>query len=98
VRTETTTETTASPAPRTTVDLVIRLQVEGSPTDVARYRAALEMLAEVMVVQAEDGLWSAGYREGGTDAEPSEFIADIKRTYVHAVLIDGSNELTKERS
>lgn len=85
----------AASEPTTTVDLVIRLRVKGSPAEVARYREALEMLAEVMVVQAEDGLWSAGYADGGDEEDPNEFVADIEHTSVHAVLIEGSDELSK---
>jgi hypothetical protein len=85
-----------SSAETTTVDLVIRLKVAGSPANVAKYRAALEMLAEVMVVQAEDGLWSAGYRDGGDEETPNEYVADIDRTHVQAILIEGRDALTKE--
>jgi len=86
--TETTTETAAAtPIVTTTVDLVIRLQVAGSPAEVARYRAALECLAEVMVVQAEDGLWTLGCADGEGDDGPSEHVADIESARVHAVLI-----------
>lgn len=80
----------------TTVDIVIRLRVKGSQAEVARYRAALEMLAEVMVVQAEDGLYSQGYEDGGDEEDPNEYVADIEHTRVQAVLIDGVDALTKE--
>jgi len=80
----------------TTVDIVIRLQVAGTPAEVARYRAALEILAEVMVVQAEDGLWSAGYEDGGDEETPNEYVADIVNTRVQTILIEGSEALTKE--
>jgi len=73
----------------TTVDLVIRLQIEGSSTDVACYRTALENLAQVMCVHTEDGLWSAGYADGGSDEAPNEFVTDIESCVVHAVRIDG---------
>jgi hypothetical protein len=96
--TATATTTTSETGATTTVDLVIRLQVKGSPADVAKYRAALECLAEVMVVQAEDGLWSAGHPDGELDDVPSEYVADIERTSVHAVLIEGSDELAKGNS
>ena len=85
----------------TTVDLVIRLEVAGSPADVARYRFALGCLADVMRVQAEDGLWMLGYEdaEGGEDEDgheiENEFVADIESSRVRAVLIDGVDELTK---
>jgi hypothetical protein len=74
----------------TTVDLVIRLQVKGSPADVATYRAALECLAEVMAVQAEDGLWSLGQPDAETDDGPSEHVADILSARVQTVLIEGN--------
>jgi hypothetical protein len=73
----------------TTVDIVIRLQVAGSPADVARYRAALDCLADVMRVQAEDGLWSAGYEDGGDEETPNQYIADIENSRVHSILING---------
>jgi hypothetical protein len=95
VSVETTTETTAAREATTTVDLVVRLQVKGSPADVARYRAALECLAAVMTVQAEDGLWSAGHPDGELDGVPSEHVTDIESVCVHAVLIEGCDELTK---
>jgi hypothetical protein len=80
----------------TTVDLVIRIQVVGDPTDVANCRSALECLAEVMAVQAEDGLWSLGHEDAENDDGPSEPVANIASFRVHAVLIDGTDELTKE--
>jgi len=80
----------------TTVDIVIRLQVAGSPDEVARYRDALECLADVMRVQAEDGLWSLGHEDAENDGGPSEHVADIETMRVHAVLIEGTDELTKE--
>lgn len=86
--THTDVENTTAAAKTTTVDLVIRLQVAGSPAEVERYRAALECLAEVMVVQAEDGLWSLGHAEAETDDGPSEYVADIESARVQAVLID----------
>ena len=93
---ETTAETAAAtPRVTTTVDLVIRLQVAGSPAEVARYRDALECLADVMRVQAEDGLWSLGYEDAESDDAPNEHVADIESLLVHAVLIEGSDELTK---
>ena len=73
----------------TTVDLVIRLHVEGSPADVAKHLGALQCLASIMATQAEDGLWSAGDPDGETDDGPSEHVADIERAYEQTVLIDG---------
>ena len=82
-------------AETTTVDLVIRLQVVDSPANVARLRSALENLAEVMAVQAEDGLWTLGHAEAETEGGASEHVADIETARVHAVLIEGRDELTK---
>jgi hypothetical protein len=88
--------TTAEPRVQTTtVDIVIRLQVAGTPADVAKYRNALGCLADVMLVQAEDGLWSLGHEDAENDDGPSEHVADIEYTTVHAVLIEGCDELTK---
>ncbi len=80
----------------TTVDLVIRIQVVGTPADVENCRNALENLADVMSVQAEDGLWSLGHEGAENDDGPSEIVANITSHRVHAVLIDGTDELTKE--
>ena len=82
----TATDITASSVTTTTVDLVIRLQIEGSPAEVERFRGALINLADVMRVQAEDGLWLDGYRD---DSQYNKFLADITDSEVHAVLIDG---------
>jgi hypothetical protein len=91
-----TTETVDSKT--TTVDIVIRLQVTGSAAEVAKYRDALECLADVMRVQAEDGLWSLGHEDAVSDDGPSEYIADIETTRVEAILIEGADELTKDLS
>jgi hypothetical protein len=72
----------------TTVDLVIRLRVAGTPTNVATYLDPLHCLAEVMAVQAEDGLWSLGAPESENDDGPSQFVADIESAHVQAVLIE----------
>jgi hypothetical protein len=80
-----------APRKTTTVDLVIRLQVKGSPAEVAKYRAALQALAEIMVVQAENGLWSLGYEDAEFDDIPNKYVADIEHTGVHTILIDGSD-------
>ena len=74
----------------TTVDLVIRLRVAGEPANVATYLDPLYCLADVMAVQAEDGLWSLGSPEAETDDGPSRFVADIESARVRAVLIEGS--------
>jgi len=87
--------TTATAETMTTVDLIIRLQVAGSPADVARYRAALENLAAVMAVQTEDGLWTLGHAEAETEGGPSELVAEIETARALAVLIEGSDALTK---
>ena len=93
-----TTTTRTERSDTTTVDLVIRLQVKGALADVARYRAALECLAEVMVVQAEDGLWSAGHPDSELNGAPSTFVAGIESACVGAVLIEGRDELTTQIS
>lgn len=82
----------------TTVDVVIRLQVKGSPATVTQYRDALDNLASVMLVQAEDGLWSLGYEDAEAEEgdPPNELVADFESMNVHAILIDGTDELTKE--
>lgn len=80
-------------AETTTVDLVIRIQVTDCPANVASLRAALENLAAVMAVQAEDGLWTLGHAEAETDDGQSEHVADIETARVHAVLIEGRDAL-----
>lgn len=85
-----------SRAKTTTVAVVIRLQIKGSPTEVATYRDALECLADIMTVQAENGLWSLGQPEADNDDGPSAYVADIVGAHVQAVLIDGDGALAKE--
>jgi hypothetical protein len=80
----------------TTVDLVIRLQVKGTPAEVAKHLGALQCLASVMAMQAEDGLWSAGHPDGDTVDGPSEYVADIDRAYEQSVRIDGEIAWTAE--
>jgi hypothetical protein len=80
----------------TIVDIVIRIEVVGTPADVENCRRPLECLAEVMAVQAEDGLWSLGHEHAENDDGPSEPVANIMSTKVHAVLIKNSDALTKE--
>jgi hypothetical protein len=80
----------------TTVDIVIRLQVKGSPAEVARHLGALQCLASVMAVQAEDGLWSLGQPEAEDDDGPSEHVADVDCTREHAILIDGRTAWTAD--
>ena len=66
------------------------------PADVATYLDPLNCLAEVMAVQAEDGLWSLGSSDTENDEGPSRFVADIESARVHAVLIGhASTETTK---
>lgn len=81
----------------TTVDVVIRLQVKGSPDTVADFRESLDNLAHVMLVQAEDGLWSLGYEDAEADEgdPPNEHVADFESMAVHAILIEGTDALTK---
>lgn len=90
-------KTAKAPEETTTVDVVIRLQVKGSPATVAQYRDALDNLAHVMLVQAEDGLWSLGYEDAEAEEgdPPNELVADFESMSVHAILIDGTDELTK---
>jgi len=69
----------------TAVDLVIRLEVEGSKEAVAKR------------VQAEDGLWSLGQPEAeDSRGRPSEYVADIETVVVRSVLIDGEDRLTQK--
>ena len=93
---ETTAETTVAKTTTatTTVDLVIRLKIPGSPTEVAEYLDALQCLASIMAVQAEDGLWSLGQPDAENDEGPSEHVADIDRAYEQAILIDGETAWT----
>lgn len=79
----------------TTVDFVIRLRVAGSPTEVATHLDPLYCLADVMAVQAEDGLWSLGSPEAETDEGPSRYVAAIESARVQAVLIEGIAEGTE---
>lgn len=73
----------------TTVDLVIRLRVAGTPAEVAAHFDPLYCLAAVMAVQAEDGLWSLGSPEAEWEGGPSRFVAEIEEARVQAVLIEG---------
>ena len=73
----------------TIVDLVIRLRIPGTPNDVATYLDPLYCLADVMAVQAEDGLWTLGSPEAETDEGPSRFVAPIESARVLAVHIVG---------
>ncbi len=76
----------------TTVDLVIRIEVVGEPADVENWRSAIDCLADVMAVQAEDGLWSLGHEDAENDDGPSEIVANIMSTKVHAVLIGAASQ------
>lgn len=78
--------------PTTTVDLVIRLRVAGSPAEVATHLDPLYCLADVMAVQAEDGLWSLGSPEAETEDGASRYVAAIESARVQAVLIEGITE------
>lgn len=81
----------------TTVDLVIRLRVAGSPADVATYLDQLYRLADVMAVRAEDGLWTLGSSAAETDDDPSAYVAGIESARVQAVLIEGRTPTSTER-
>jgi hypothetical protein len=81
-------------APITTdVDIVIRVQVVGEPRDVEGCRDALDCLADVMAVQAEDGLYRLGHPDAECDDIPNEPVATILSTKVHAVLIGADGAL-----
>lgn len=80
----------------TTVDLVIRLRVAGTASELATYLDPLYCLADVMAVQAEDGLWSLGSPDAETDDGPSTFVADIETARVQAVLIGGRTPTSRE--
>lgn len=80
------------PHPTTTVDIVIRLRIAGTVADLAKHRAALAALADVMRVQAEDGLWTAGYEDGGDEEEPNAYIANIDNAGVLAIIIGDQGE------
>lgn len=80
-------------AETTTVQIVISLAVDGSRADVERYRNALQALADAMLVQAEDGLWSLGYVDAESEDAPNERLADISNAHVRAVRIQGTDEL-----
>jgi hypothetical protein len=84
------------PTETTTVDVVIRLEVIGTTETVAKYRAALECLADIMRVQAEDGLWSLGSEDAETDDGPSAYVAAIETAVVRSVLIEGHDRLTQK--
>jgi hypothetical protein len=65
----------------TRVEITIRMDVKGTYEQVAAMQDALDSLASVMVVQAEDGLWTLGSPEAYTEAEgDSEYLADIPMT------------------
>lgn len=82
----------------TTVDIVIRIQIVGAPADVEGCRSALDCLADVMAVQAEDGLYRLGHPDAECDDIQNDPVATILRTHVQAVLIDGINELTTKKA
>lgn len=54
------------------VDLTVRLRVDAE-TMTPALREALEDLAAVMMVQAEDGVWTGG----DPDADDAEQVADL---------------------
>ncbi|HSX21540.1 MAG TPA: hypothetical protein VLE97_02045 [Gaiellaceae bacterium] len=91
---ETTTAIAESkPEPTTTVDLVIRLQVKGSPAEVAEHLGALQCLASVMATQAEDGLNTAVLelvKECGWDWEADpDYVAFAIRATAEEGLVEG---------
>jgi hypothetical protein len=80
----------------TTIDIVIRLEIKGRPPK-KQLERALDSLADVMAVQAEDGLWALGSPDAeDTDDIQNELVAHIKTARVHAVLIEGVDDLMKD--
>lgn len=75
--------------PTTTVEFTIRLTVDGTPEESRARLDALMNLADVMVVQAEDGLYTLGSPEAENDEGPSEFVAPITRTTLASITVDG---------
>lgn len=72
-------------------DITIRLEIPDEVTGHPVARRGLEALADVMLVQAEDGLYSAGYPEADTIlvhglAEPNAYVAPIQRSKVVSIL------------
>lgn len=74
----------------TLATITIVLPIEGEDTahneDV---RHALDALASVMLVQAEDGLWSLGSPESEDDNGPSEYLRGIGAGATVSVTIHG---------
>jgi len=61
----------------TMVTITITLPIEGGDTASPEIAAALDALADVMLVQAEDGLWSLGSPESENEDGPSEYLRGI---------------------
>lgn len=61
----------------TMVTITITLPIEGNDTASPEIRSALNALADVMLVQAEDGLWSLGSPEAENDDGPSQYLRGI---------------------
>jgi len=81
----------------TQVTITITLTVEGD--DVAtnpEVLAALDSLADVMLVQAEDGLWSLGSPESETDDGPSEYLRAIESASTAVTTTPGTENALRE--
>lgn len=58
--------------------ITITLPIEGDDTATnPEVRSALDALADVMLVQAEDGLWTLGSPESEDENGPSEYLRGI---------------------
>ena len=80
--------------PTTTVDVVIRLTLDDVESVTPAVREALDNLADVMLVQAEDGLYSLGWKDAENvppagdaddDGTPNEYVADISGATVQDI-------------
>ena len=56
--------------------ILISLEIEDSPRS-EEILNALESLAEIMAIQAEDGLWSHGSPESWNDDDANVYVSDI---------------------
>lgn len=72
----------------TMATITIHLPVEGEDMN-EDVRHALDALASVMLVQAEDGLWSLGSPESEDDNGPSEYLRGIGAGATASVTIHG---------
>lgn len=65
-----------------TVDITVRLTLDAE-TLTPEIQAALDALADVMAVQAEDGLYSAGSPDAADD--DNQFVCDLVRYEIRPV-------------